>query len=48
MVLVIALAYRSRNGLGGNLYSPDADEIFRAVREIESGILWIYAPLLDN
>ena len=25
-----------------------ATEIFRAVREIESGILWINAPLLDN
>lgn len=44
----IALANRSRYGLGGNLYSLDTDEIFRAVREIESGILWINAPLLDN
>ncbi|MEO6608874.1 MAG: aldehyde dehydrogenase family protein [Aestuariivirga sp.] len=44
----ITLANRSRYGLGGNLYSLDTDEIFRAVREIESGILWINAPLLDN
>jgi betaine-aldehyde dehydrogenase len=44
----IALANRSRFGLGGNLYSLDPNEIFRAVREIESGILWINAPLLDN
>ncbi|WP_373503600.1 aldehyde dehydrogenase, partial [Aestuariivirga sp.] len=44
----IELANRSRYGLGGNLYSLDNDEIFRAVREIESGILWINAPLLDN
>jgi betaine-aldehyde dehydrogenase len=44
----IELANRSRFGLGGNLYSRDADEIFRAVREIQSGILWINAPLLDN
>lgn len=44
----IELANRSRFGLGGNLYSLDSDEIFRAVREIESGILWINAPLLDN
>jgi acyl-CoA reductase-like NAD-dependent aldehyde dehydrogenase len=44
----IELANRSRFGLGGNLYSLDSNEIFRAVREIESGILWINAPLLDN
>lgn len=44
----IALANRSRFGLGANLYSLDMDEAFRAVREIESGILWINAPLLDN
>ncbi|MCB1431329.1 MAG: aldehyde dehydrogenase [Alphaproteobacteria bacterium] len=44
----VELANRSRFGLGGNLYSRDSNEIFRAVREIESGILWINAPLLDN
>ncbi|MFT3987873.1 aldehyde dehydrogenase family protein [Aestuariivirga sp.] len=44
----VELANRSRFGLGGNLYSRDSTEIFRAVREIESGILWINAPLLDN
>jgi len=44
----VELANRSRYGLGGNLYSLDTNEIFRAVREIESGILWINAPLLDN
>ena len=44
----IALANRSRYGLGANLYSLDTDETFRAVREIQSGILWINAPLLDN
>ena len=44
----ITLANRSRYGLGANLYSLDMDEAFRAVREIESGILWINAPLLDN
>lgn len=44
----IRLANRSRYGLGANLYSKDMDEAFRAVREIESGILWINAPLLDN
>jgi acyl-CoA reductase-like NAD-dependent aldehyde dehydrogenase len=44
----IVLANRSRYGLGANLYTRDMDEAFRAVREIESGILWINAPLLDN
>lgn len=44
----ITLANRSRFGLGANLYSRDMDEAFRAVREIQSGILWINAPLLDN
>jgi betaine-aldehyde dehydrogenase len=44
----ITLANRSRYGLGANLYSLDMDEAFRAVSEIESGILWVNAPLLDN
>ena len=44
----ISLANRSRYGLGANLYTLDMDEAFRAVSEIESGILWINAPLLDN
>jgi betaine-aldehyde dehydrogenase len=44
----MTLANRSRFGLGANLYSLDMDEAFRAVREVESGILWINAPLLDN
>ncbi|TDQ82449.1 betaine-aldehyde dehydrogenase [Dongia mobilis] len=44
----IELANRSRYGLGANLYTLDMDEAFRAVSEVESGILWINAPLLDN
>ena len=44
----ISLANRSRYGLGANLYTLNMDEAFRAVNEIESGILWINAPLLDN
>ncbi len=44
----IELANRSDYGLGANLYTRDTDETFRAVREIQSGILWINAPLLDN
>ena len=44
----IELSNRSDYGLGANLYTRDTDETFRAVREIQSGILWINAPLLDN
>lgn len=44
----IELANRSDFGLGANLYTLDTNETFRAVREIQSGILWINAPLLDN
>jgi len=44
----IELANRSDFGLGANLYTRDSNETFRAVREIQSGILWINAPLLDN
>lgn len=44
----IELANCSEFGLGANLYTRDSDETFRAVREIQSGILWINAPLLDN
>lgn len=44
----IELANRSRFGLGGNIYTLDSNEIFRSVREVQSGILWINAPLLDN
>jgi betaine-aldehyde dehydrogenase len=44
----LSLANKSRYGLGSNLYTLDMDEAFRAVSEIEAGILWINAPLLDN
>jgi acyl-CoA reductase-like NAD-dependent aldehyde dehydrogenase len=44
----LQLANASKFGLGANLYSLDTAEQFRAVREMQSGILWINAPLLDN
>lgn len=44
----LELANRSEFGLGANLYSRDMNEMMRAVNEVESGILWINAPLLDN
>lgn len=40
--------YASPCGLGGTIYTLDPDEMFRSVNEIESGILWVNAPLLDN
>lgn len=44
----MTLANRSRYGLGSNLYTLDMNEALRAVNEIEAGIVWINAPLLDN
>ena len=44
----LELANRSAFGLGANLYSCDMKEVMRAVNEVESGILWVNAPLLDN
>jgi betaine-aldehyde dehydrogenase len=44
----IALANDSALGLGANLYTNDLAEAFRAVHEIESGIVWVNTPLNDN
>ena len=44
----IALANRSRFGLGANIYTRDLAETMRAIDEIESGMVWVNAPLLDN
>lgn len=44
----LELANRSEFGLGATLYSRDMNEMMRAVNEVESGILWINAPVLDN
>jgi acyl-CoA reductase-like NAD-dependent aldehyde dehydrogenase len=44
----IALANRSRYGLGASIYTLDLNEAMRAVNEIESGMVWVNAPLLDN
>jgi len=44
----IELANRSRYGLGSNVYTTDLGEAMRAVREIEAGMVWVNAPLLDN
>jgi betaine-aldehyde dehydrogenase len=44
----IALANRSRYALGSTIYTMDLDESMRAVDEIEAGMVWVNAPLLDN
>jgi betaine-aldehyde dehydrogenase len=44
----LALANRSRYALGATVYTTDLEESMRAVEELEAGMVWINAPLLDN
>jgi acyl-CoA reductase-like NAD-dependent aldehyde dehydrogenase len=44
----IELANRSEYGLGANVYTKDLEEAMRAVDEIDSGMVWVNNPLLDN
>lgn len=44
----IVLANDSDFGLGANIYTMRLDEAMRAVNEIEVGMVWVNAPLLDN
>ena len=44
----IARANDSTLGLGANIYTEVLEEAFRAVGEIESGIVWVNTPLNDN
>jgi len=44
----IALANCSRYGLGATIYTTDLNESMRAVNELEAGMVWVNAPLLDN
>jgi acyl-CoA reductase-like NAD-dependent aldehyde dehydrogenase len=44
----IELANRSRYALGSTVYTLDLTESLRAVNEIEAGMVWVNAPLLDN
>jgi acyl-CoA reductase-like NAD-dependent aldehyde dehydrogenase len=41
-------ANNSRMGLGANILTADLSEAMRAVREIQSGIVWVNTPLNDN
>ena len=44
----LMLANRSRYGLGSTIYTTNLEEAFRAVNELEAGMVWVNAPLLDN
>lgn len=44
----ISLANDSLLGLGANIYTTDLEESFRAINEIETGIVWVNTPLNDN
>ncbi|HCX87393.1 MAG TPA: aldehyde dehydrogenase [Gammaproteobacteria bacterium] len=44
----IELANRSKFGLGANLYTRDLNEAIRGAEEIDAGMVWVNAPLLDN
>lgn len=44
----LLLANRSRYGLGATVYTRDLEESMRAVNELQAGMVWINAPLLDN
>ena len=44
----IELTNRSRYGLGSTIYTRSLEESMRAINEIEAGMVWVNAPLLDN
>jgi betaine-aldehyde dehydrogenase len=44
----LMLANRSRYALGATVYTTALDESMRAVAELEAGMVWVNAPLLDN
>ncbi len=44
----IELANDSDYGLGANIYTQDLNEAMRATNELQAGMVWVNAPLLDN
>ena len=44
----IKLATDSDYALGANIFTQDLNESNRATRELEAGMVWVNAPLLDN
>ncbi|MEM7731543.1 MAG: aldehyde dehydrogenase family protein [Pseudomonadota bacterium] len=41
-------ANNSRFGLGANIYTRDLSEAIRGTEELQAGMVWVNAPLLDN
>lgn len=44
----LELANRSDYGLGACIYTKDLTETMRAANELQAGMVWVNAPLLDN
>lgn len=44
----IKFATDSEYGLGATIYTRDLTETMRATNELEAGMVWVNAPLLDN
>jgi acyl-CoA reductase-like NAD-dependent aldehyde dehydrogenase len=44
----IALANDSEFGLGANIYTTDLGEAIAATEQLQVGMVWVNAPLLDN
>jgi betaine-aldehyde dehydrogenase len=44
----IQMANDSELGLGANIYTENIEEAFRAINEIQTGIVWVNTPLNDN
>lgn len=44
----ISHANNSKYGLGANIYTMDLKESIRATEELQVGMVWVNAPLLDN
>jgi acyl-CoA reductase-like NAD-dependent aldehyde dehydrogenase len=44
----IAHSNNSKYGLGANIYTMDLKEGIRATEEMQAGMVWVNAPLLDN
>ncbi len=44
----LELANRSKFGLGSNIYTTNLDEAMRSVNALQTGMVWVNAPLLDN
>jgi|TARA_B110001454_G_scaffold128716_1_gene119944 acyl-CoA reductase-like NAD-dependent aldehyde dehydrogenase len=44
----LSLANNSNYALGANIYTKDLSEGIRATEELDGGMVWVNAPLLDN